>query len=242
MKALLVQYEDQVPPGRLLEVLDHLKWGAEVIHMEKTPEVPASINEFDCLVLLGGTMNVDDVKSYPYLENLRHLTSAALKVGFPVLGLCLGGQMISRAAGGKVHRNQCGEIGWGKVWFTEEGLRDPVLVGVESPLEVFQWHEDMFDVPERSVLLGKSQLCPNQIVRVGRTTYGFQSHVEVTEDIIFDWIESYHDEVESRLGPGGTERLARDTREKMPLYNSIFRLILLNYFNNILDNRDSISW
>ena len=171
LKALLVQHEDQVPPGRLLEVLDHLKWGAEVIMMEKSPEVPASINEFDCLILLGGTMNVDDVKGYPYLEKLRHLTSTALKAGFPVLGLCLGVQMISRAVGGKVHRNQCGEIGWNKVWLTEEGRQDPVLEGVEIPL--------------------------------------------------------------ARLGPGGTERLARDTREKMPLYNNISRQILLNYFNNI---------
>jgi len=234
LKALLVQHEDQVPPGRLLEVLDYLKWGAEVIMMEKSPEVPASIDEFDCLILLGGTMNVDDVKGYPYLENLRRLTSTALKAGFPVLGLCLGVQMISRAVGGKVHRNQCGEIGWNKVWLTEEGRQDPVLEGVEIPLEVFQWHDDMFDVPDGSALLGRSRLCPNQIVRLGKTTYGFQSHLEVTQDIIFNWIESYHEEVEARLGPGGTERLARDTREKMPLYNNISRQILLNYFNNIL--------
>jgi len=234
LKALLVQHEDQVPPGRLLEVLNHLKWDAEVIMMEKSPEVPASINEFDCLVLLGGTVNVDDVKGYPYLENLRRLTSSAIKAGFPVLGLCLGAQMISRAVGGRVYRNQCGEIGWEKVWFTEEGLRDPVLQGFESPLEVFQWHDDMFDVPNGSALLGRSRLCPNQIIRLGKTTYGFQSHLEVTEDIIFDWIESYHVKEESRLGSGGADRLARDTREKMSLYNNISRQILLNYFNNIL--------
>lgn len=233
MKAVLIQHQREVPPGRVLEVLEDLKWDAEVLLMEEGVEIPSSLEGFDCLVLLGGTMNVDDVAGYPYLERLRLFTAEALKRGFPVLGLCLGAQMMSRAAGGRVHQNRCGEIGWCQVRLTQEGVGDRILEGIGSSFEVFHWHDDAFDLPYGSVLLGKSAQCPNQIMRIGNISYGFQFHPEVDREIILRWIECYRDEVESKLGPDGPDRLIRQTGEKMPLYHRLCRQILINYFRNI---------
>ncbi|MFZ5632296.1 MAG: type 1 glutamine amidotransferase [Bacillota bacterium] len=233
MKAFLIQHQDEVPPGIVLEVLAELKWEAEVLLMQKKPEIPSSLEGFDCLVLLGGTMNVDDIEDFPYLAELRRLTAKALKGGFPVLGLCLGAQMMARAAGSRVYRDRCGEIGWCQVQLTREGLEDKVLTGIKSPFEVFHWHEDMFELPEKSVLLGTSAVCPNQIVRIGKNSYGFQFHPEVTGDIILSWTQIYHNEVESRLGPGGPGLLIDQTKEKIDLYLRVSRQILTNYFRNI---------
>lgn len=236
MKAVLIQPQKEVPPGRVLNVLEALKWEAEVLLMEKGCHIPSSLKGYDCLVLLGGTMNVDDVEGYPYLEELRSLTAEAMAGDFPVLGLCLGAQMMSRAAGHRVHRNKCGELGWCEIRLTDEGMEDRIFAGVEKKFEVFHWHEDMFDLPEKSVLLGKSGQCPNQVIRMGEKSYGFQFHPEVSEEIVLNWVKTYGSEVESKLGPGGAARLIRETGEKMPLYHSTCMRILTNYFRNIEGN------
>lgn len=233
MKALLIQNEIGVPAGRLLEVLDQLNWRTEIIRMDEGGQVPPSLEGFDCLVILGGTMNADDIHCHPYLENLRKLASSALNTGFPVLGLCLGAQVMARAAGAVVHKNKCGETGWHSIGFTGEGLRDPVLQGLTSPLEVFHWHDDMFELPKNASLLAESIQCPHQIMRISRYSYGFQFHPEVTAGIILEWLEQCHDEVEEKLGTGGAGRLASLTTQKISLYHNNCRRIFINYFNNI---------
>lgn len=233
MKALIIQHMKEVPPGRVLQVLDHLCWGWEILSMEESQAIPYSLEGFDCLVLLGGTMNVDDTSVFPYLESLKQFTAGALSRNFPVIGLCLGAQLMSRAAGGTVYKNRCGEIGWSQVSFTPEGIGDKILEGVSSPLEVFQWHDDMLGLPAGSVLLAGSEQCYSQIVRMGEKSYGFQFHPEVDQHIILEWIEIYGYEVEEKLGPGGARRLERQTREKMPLFHRTCGLILTNYFRNI---------
>lgn len=233
MKAVLIQNEAGVPAGRLLEALDHLNWEAEIIRMDEGGQVPLSLDGYDCLVILGGAMNVDDTHCHPYMENLRCLAASAFDTGFPVLGLCLGAQVMARAAGAVVHKNKCGETGWHSIVFTGEGLRDQVLQGLTSPLEVFHWHDDMFELPENAALLAESVQCPHQIMRIDRYSYGFQFHPEVTADIILEWLEKYNDEVEDKLGPGGAGRLASMTKQKMRLYHNNCRSIFINYFNNI---------
>lgn len=233
MKALLVENEAGVPAGRVLEVLDYLRWETEVISIGQGGNLPRSLEGFDCLVILGGTMNVDDTKEYPHLETLRHLVAPAIDSGFPVMGICLGAQLLARAAGARVHKGKCGEIGWCSVDFSGEGLYDPVLEGVSGHLEVFQWHDDMFELPEKAILLAGSGQCPNQIMRIGKNAYGFQFHPEVTTEIIRGWINCFHDEVEERLGPGGAIRLINLTVEEMPLYHENCRRIFANFFKKI---------
>ncbi|MFZ5643556.1 MAG: type 1 glutamine amidotransferase [Bacillota bacterium] len=232
MRALIIQNDAQDPPGRVLDVLHQLKWEIEIVLMGQEQKVPF-FEDFHCMVLLGGPMNVDDVTEYPYLKKIRTITADALEKGFPVLGLCLGAQMLSRASGCIVQRNSGRELGWCKVRLTEEGLKDPVMAGIESSLEVFQWHYDMFEQPNKSSLLAISDRCRNQIIRIGKLSYGFQSHIEVNLQIVSNWITSNYNEVESVLGPGGAEKLLQLTVERMPVYDAVCSSILLNYFRMV---------
>lgn len=231
-KALIIQNEEIVPPGIVLEALQDLKWQAEVVLMEERQSIPSPY-EYDSLVLLGGTMNVDDVSRFPHLDSLRRVTAEAVKRDFPIIGLCLGAQMLSRAAGAEVRRNSCGETGWCEIMLNEKGFRDPMLDGVKNPFEVFQFHEDSFDLPGNAELLGSSVRCPSQIMKLGKNVYGFQCHIEVSKDIITDWVNGYYSEVEEKLGQGGPERVLRQTAEKIAVYNEVCRQIFINYFRGI---------
>lgn len=231
-KALIIQNETIVPPGTLLESLSFLKWNWEIVLMEENIEIPSPF-QYDCLVLLGGTMNVDDTTGYPHLDGLRTVTAEALEKGFPVIGLCLGAQMMARAAGAEVRRNSCGETGWCQVTISDVGLKDPVLAGVPNPFEVFQWHDDSFEIPRGAAHLGSSPQCAGQIMRLGKNSYGFQCHIEVTDDIVTDWIKRYYREVEEKLGHGGPERLIRQTAQNISQYNRVCGQVFINYFKSI---------
>jgi GMP synthase-like glutamine amidotransferase len=111
----------------------------------------------------------------------------ALQEKIPILGICLGAQLLSKAAGGKVTTSPQGEIGWFTVDVTEEGQRDPLFKDLPSPLEVYQWHNDMCQPPEGAVILASSVRCPVQAFRWGKQAYGLQFHAEITEKSIHDW-------------------------------------------------------
>ena len=138
----------------------------------------------DCqgLIFMGGPMSVND--ELPYLRSEEQLIRDAVSAGMPVLGICLGAQLIARALGATVYRNPAKEIGWFDVEFF--AADDPLFGGFHRET-VFHWHGDTFDLPPGSQRLAASQLCANQAFRVGRRTYGIQFHLEVTPDMIADW-------------------------------------------------------
>jgi GMP synthase-like glutamine amidotransferase len=134
------------------------------------------------LIFMGGPMSVND--DLPYLRREEHVIRDAVSRGVPVLGICLGAQLIARALGAAVYRNPAKEIGWFDVTFTAEA--DPLFGGLESETG-FHWHGETFDLPEGARLLASSGLCANQAFRVGEKTYGIQFHLEVTPDMIGEW-------------------------------------------------------
>jgi GMP synthase-like glutamine amidotransferase len=142
-------------------------------------------NRYDGLIFMGGPMSVNDEPAF-LLEEMRLIERAAAR-GVPMLGVCLGSQMIARALGGRVYRNSEKEIGWFDVHLTEDGRRDPML-GQLAPVErVFHWHGDTFDLPPEAVWLAWSQRTARQAYRIGRAIYGLQFHLEVTPAMIVNW-------------------------------------------------------
>jgi GMP synthase (glutamine-hydrolysing) len=143
------------------------------------------LNGYDGLIFMGGPMSVND--DLPFLlEEMRLIERAAAR-DMPVLGVCLGSQLIARALGGRVYRNAEKEIGWFDIHLTDEGRRDPML-GRLAPLEkVFHWHGDTFDLPPGAVRLAWSQRTERQAYRIGAAIYGLQFHLEVTPAMIVDW-------------------------------------------------------
>jgi len=165
---------------------------------------------FDALVVLGGPMNVYEEEAYPYLRDEDRLLRQAIKSGVPVLGICLGAQLLAKALGASVRPNERKEIGYLDVALTEEGRSDPLFARLSSSLPVFQWHGDTFDVPLGSALLATSELCTNQAFRHGRAAYGLQFHLEVTPQMVGKWVSQYRDELDEVLGVRMGGRLVKD--------------------------------
>lgn len=144
---------------------------------------------YDGLIVLGGPMNVDQMDSYPYLAEEIQAIRTAVELDMPVLGICLGSQLIAKALGAKVRKNPVKEIGWYKVYPTETGTGDSLVCHFDKAEMLFQWHGDTFDVPEGAELLATSELCRNQAFRYGQKIYGFQFHLEVDKKMIDRWLK-----------------------------------------------------
>ncbi|QHW31830.1 type 1 glutamine amidotransferase [Paenibacillus rhizovicinus] len=133
---------------------------------------------FDMLVILGGPMSVYEEARYPWLIGEKRFVRDCIDAGKPVLGICLGAQMLSEVLGGVVYRNDRKEIGWHAVQRTEE--RHPCFEGVPQSFTSFQWHGDTFTLPEGAVRLASSEACGNQAFAYGETVLALQFHLETT--------------------------------------------------------------
>ena len=159
-------------------------------------ENPAPGDDYDTLVLLGGPMSANEEERYPYLAGEGEMVREFMTKGRKVLGICLGAQIIAKALGAKVYKNPHKETGWHPIMLTEDGRRDdkmlslvrPEPAGVEASFPAFHWHEETYDLPKGAVHLAYSALCANQVFRYGENVYGFQCHMEVTEEMIYDWM------------------------------------------------------
>jgi GMP synthase (glutamine-hydrolysing) len=163
-------------------------------------EVPRSIDWAGAagLVVLGGPMNVDEVARHPFLRPEVEWIREAVAEGVPVLGVCLGSQLLAKALGARVYASGVKEIGWYEIEIRPEAAADPLFAGSGPRETVFQWHGDTFDLPEGAVHLAASPLCRHQAFRSGRSAWGLQFHVEMTPELVDDWLDD----------PDGREELA----------------------------------
>ncbi len=137
------------------------------------------------LIFLGGPMSVNDPP--PYLKQETGLILSAMERKQPVLGICLGSQLIAKALGARVYRNPVKEIGWYDIHLTADSATDPLFAGMQPTETVFHWHGETFDLPAGAALLAYSDACANQAVRFSESVYGLQFHLEVTPEMIAGW-------------------------------------------------------
>ena len=192
--------------GYLKELIEGASFDIRYCRPYNGDEVPRSTEGFNALIVLGGHMSATgaDDGEHPYLLDEIALLKEGLGRNLPILGICLGAQLLARAAGAKVYEGhgdlEIGpEVGWYTVDLTPEAERDPLFynlghnLGVEEgpdgSLEVLQWHSDTFDIPDGGVRLAGSEMYPNQLFRLGECAYGIQFHLEVTEGMIPVWIK-----------------------------------------------------
>jgi GMP synthase-like glutamine amidotransferase len=146
------------------------------------------------LIFLGGPMSVNDEAASPYLRDEKTILRDAVDAGHPVLGVCLGAQLLAAAAGSRVFPGPRPEIGWEPVSLTLEGRQDPVVSGLTHIPAVFHWHGETFDLPPGATRLAFSGLTMNQAFRIGERAYGLQFHLEVDAAMIDSWVQAYpHD-------------------------------------------------
>lgn len=182
----IVQHVEYEGPGLITEELAARGRGYRVYRQDRGDGMPAP-DAFIGLVVMGGPMGVYEAAQHPFLNDERELLRAAVARGVPVLGVCLGAQLLAAALGAAVTRGPAPEIGPGTVTLTPEGERDPVLGGHGDTLPVVHWHQDTFDLPAEAVWLARSELFPHQAFRVGTLAYGLQFHVEVNAALAAEW-------------------------------------------------------
>ena len=218
MKRLLVC---QHVPYEILGTLDPLlrDVGCRIryINFGRQPDAKPDISRYDGLVVLGGPMNCDQSERYPHLATEIDLIQESIRHGKPVLGICLGAQLIARALGARVSKNPVKEIGWYNLSPTDAGKADPLFSKFAPRQMIFQWHGDTFEIPDGAEHLAMSPDCPNQAFRYGDNVYALQFHLEVDEPMIMRWLNTpaMVQEIET-LGEGTIEgsvadRIRQDT-------------------------------
>lgn len=155
--------------------------------------LPNTIDDYSALIILGGPAGV--YENHQYLREEEKLIQKAMAKKIPTLGICLGSQLIAKASGGRVYKGSRKEIGWYPVELTDDGMND-IFNGLKNNITVFQWHGDTYDLPKNAVTLAKSELYPVQAFKMG-SAIGIQFHLEVSKDMIMDWIQEYRTELES---------------------------------------------
>ena len=188
MKVLVLRHVPHEHLGTLAETLISNDITHEYLNFYENNISNISVDDLGSLIILGGPMNVYEADRYPYLEMEDRLIKQAIEKDVPILGVCLGAQLIAKALGSRVIKNKEKEIGWYPLNITEEGSKDRLFKHFNSEETVFQWHGDAFEIPEGGVRLAESSLCTNQAFRYGHNVYGLQFHIEVTPEMILEWL------------------------------------------------------
>lgn len=187
MKTLIFQHTAEEAPGSLVNWLEDRRFEYHVHHTYKGLPFPKA-EDFSWLVVLGGPMNVDDEAKHPWLKEEKKFVRDWLMAAKPILGICLGGQMLAQALGGSVTKNKQREIGFHPV--TRGPDEHPAFRRWPVTFPVFQWHEDRFTLPNGCVSLMTSPACEHQAFAKDHRTLGLQFHPESVEKWI---LENYQD-------------------------------------------------
>jgi GMP synthase (glutamine-hydrolysing) len=178
---------------------------------------PRPLDSYDAVLVFGGAMHADEEERHPWIRDELVWLERLLERGTPVLGVCLGVQLLARAAGSWVERMAVGpEIGWYDVALTDAGVADPVLGSLPRQFESLQWHHYTYGLPSGAVELARSALC-TQAFRLGDTCWGVQFHPEVTAAQLEGWIDDAEDP------PPDPDALRAETPAKIGTWNDLGR-------------------
>ncbi len=183
---VVLQHVEWEGPGIIAREAKSRGLDVEVRRLDLEEEIPEA-DHVDGLVVMGGPFGAYEDDWYPFLAKECSLLAAAVRRGFPVLGVCLGAQLLAKALGGKIFPGHGAEIGFGSIKLTQAGQQDLLFAEIGNVLPAFHWHGDTFTLPEGAVLLASSQMYTQQAFRFGSRAYGLQFHVEPDADTWAAW-------------------------------------------------------
>ena len=171
-----------------------------------------------------------DVDKYPFLTCELNWMRSAVDRGIPLLGICLGAQMLAKALGGRVYPHTVREIGWREIDLLPASQNDFIFDGRSARETVFQWHGDTYDMPPGAVHLASGEQCRNQAFRIGPSAYGMQFHAEMTPEIMREWLAEKPAKIADRLSaPIDPEKIAAEAVVRVPSMNDFSQAILTRF-------------
>ena len=236
-KLLVFQHVPSEPLGTLDGQFKAAGFRVRYINFSRLAEARPDVRRYHGLVVLGGPMGADQSDRYPHLEVEKDAIRWAVDAGIPVLGICLGAQLIASALGAQVRRNPVTEIGWFDVEPTAAGRDDALFSKFNGAEKIFQWHGDTFSLPHGAQHLAESEACANQAFRFGDSVYGLQFHLEVDQALIERWLRTpvHVRELAGRGTTMNTERIRADTAEfidrSMALSEALFGEFIERFYS-----------
>jgi GMP synthase (glutamine-hydrolysing) len=222
MRVLAIVHETEAGPGVFAEAIRERGATLDEWMLPETADPPADPLGYDAAFVLGGSMNADEGERFHWIGNERELIGRLLEQRVPLMGLCLGGQMVAAAAGAVPRRAPRPEIGWHPVELTEAGREDPVLGSLPPTFEAFQWHSYEFPLPPGAVALARSEVCL-QAARIGELAWALQFHPEVSAADALRWTEDFETDPDAvRIGIDPTV-LSLEIEAKIDAFNDLGR-------------------
>jgi GMP synthase (glutamine-hydrolysing) len=234
MPRLLVFQHVAVEPLGTLDALIRARGHRIRFHnFERDPDAQPDVDRYRGLIVLGGPMNVEDQHRRPHLKTELVAIERALEQGKPVLGICLGAQLLAHVLGAPVQRHPQAEIGWYDVQMSADGRSDSVLGAAGEMLPVFQWHSYSYELPHGATHLARTQTCEQQAFRFGSNAYGFQFHLEADEAVIERWLglPSFRAELAAAGLPTDEATIRSETARRVAATRASADAV----FNNFLD-------
>jgi GMP synthase (glutamine-hydrolysing) len=224
MRVLSITHERDAGPGVFAEALrdagaEHDEW-----FRPETDAPPADPQSYDAVMTFGGAMHVDQSEQHPWIGEERALLTELLERGTPLLGVCLGAQLLSEAAGGDARPMRGPEIGWFEAEVTAAGAEDPLLGPLAPRFTAFDWHRYECGLPPDATVLARTPACA-QAFRVGDAAWGIQFHAEVLAADVERW---FADCLEDDKGPPAgldPEALRAETLPRMSAWNELGRAL-----------------
>jgi GMP synthase-like glutamine amidotransferase len=222
VRVLAIVHQRDAGPGVFAEAIAASGGELDEWALAERPQPPADPFGYDAVLVLGGAMNADEGDRHGWIAEEERLLQELLEREVPLLGLCLGGQLIAGAAGATPRRASRPEIGWHRVDLTPEGEEDPLLGPLAPHFEAFQWHSYEFPLPAGAIPLAGSAVCL-QGCRVGERAWALQFHPEVSRADALHWIDDFEADPDAvRIGVDPAD-LGPETEEKIGAFNQLGR-------------------
>ncbi|HEY6821331.1 MAG TPA: type 1 glutamine amidotransferase [Burkholderiales bacterium] len=219
-------------PGYFATYLERRSISSRTIALDENEPVPRNARDFAGLCFMGGPMSVND--PLPWIAPVLELIRSAVRHDVPVIGHCLGGQLMSKAFGGRVGANPAKEIGWGEVQVSDNAVAHEWLGDVQA-FESFHWHGETFSIPPGATRILENGACPNQGFALGKHL-GLQCHVEMTPELIRTWLRAGAAEIEASRASAAVqspEAIERDLERRVAALNEVANRLYDRWAENL---------
>ncbi len=236
MRALAIVHQEDAGPGVFADELASQGVRLDTWRIPDKADPPPDLADYDAVMTFGGAMHIDQADRHGWLEREKEILRDLIEGGTPLLGACLGAQLLCVAAGGEVERMREPEIGWVDVEVTAEGTDDALMGSLTSGISAFGWHSYACVPPTGSVVVARSEQCA-QVFRVGERAWGIQFHAEVSETDANLWLDDWRSDEEAvRIGLD-VDRLRSETAAAISGWNEFGRALCGRFLDAIAATR-----